>query len=162
MSFDTYNKCAYNCLYCFSYYQKSHSLGEGGAQSGGHDYQNVTPLTWVNPERIKRMFRLESGSKMDQQFFDYIRQRKVMQWGGLADQFDEYERKHGITLELMRFFKEINYPLSFSTKGIWWLEDPRYVELLRGQKNWNIKVSIINLDAERSRRMEKTTWREER
>ena len=26
MTFDTYSKCAYNCLYCFSYFQKSHTL----------------------------------------------------------------------------------------------------------------------------------------
>ena len=24
MSFDTYSRCAYNCLYCFAYFQKSH------------------------------------------------------------------------------------------------------------------------------------------
>ena len=26
MTFDTYSRCAYNCMYCFSYFQKSHTV----------------------------------------------------------------------------------------------------------------------------------------
>lgn len=26
MTFDTYSKCSYNCLYCFAYFQKSHTI----------------------------------------------------------------------------------------------------------------------------------------
>jgi DNA repair photolyase len=89
------------------------------------------------------------------QFGEYIKQRKVMQWGGLSDQFDTNERKYGKTLELLRFFKDINYPLCFSTKSGWWTKDERYMELFRGQKNWNVKFSIITLDAEKSRIIEK-------
>jgi len=88
------------------------------------------------------------------QFGEYIKQRKVMQWGGLSDPFDEYERRFGKTLELLRFFKEIDYPLSFSTKATWWTEDPRYVELFEGQHNWHVKISIITLDWGRGRRIE--------
>lgn len=40
------------------------------------------------------------------QFKEYIKQRKVMQWGGLSDQFDGFERTRGITLELLRFLKK--------------------------------------------------------
>lgn len=74
---------------------------------------------------------------------DYIRKRKTIQWGGLSDQFDGYERKYGKTLELLKFFKEIDYPISFSTKATWWLKDKRYTELFRNQKNWHVKFSII-------------------
>jgi len=69
-----------------------------------------------------------------------------MQWGGLTDPFCNFEKKHGITLKLMEFFKSINYPLRFSTKATWWLDDPRYTDLIRGQKNWVFMFSIINLD----------------
>jgi len=100
--------------------------------------------------KIKKIFTNLPSS----QFGEYIKAKKVMQWGGLSDQFDENERKAGITLELLRFFKEINYPLCFSTKSVWWTKDERYMELFRGQKNWNVKVSIITLDADKSRRME--------
>ena len=26
MSMDTYSKCAYNCLYCFAFFQKEHNV----------------------------------------------------------------------------------------------------------------------------------------
>jgi len=149
MTFDTYNKCSYNCLYCFSYFQKSHSLSE-------KDYQEGGGLSCVNVDTIRDMFDMkDSVSEAYKQFYDYIRDRKVMQWGGLADQFDMFEKKHGVTLELLKILKEKNYPLCFSTKATWWVYDERYRELFRGQDNWNTKFSIINLDTDRAKRMEK-------
>lgn len=89
------------------------------------------------------------------QFAEYIKQRRVMQWGGLSDEFDGYEHKYGVTLQLLKFFKDINYPLCFSTKATWWTKDERYMELVRGQKNWNFKFSIITKDEEKARIIEK-------
>lgn len=153
MTFDTYNKCSFNCLYCFSYFQKSHKLGKEGKNN--QDYQSKTKLTWVNPEKTCKLFLLNSKSELDKQFFPFIRDKIVMQWGGMADQFDEYERKHGISLQLLEFFKSINYPLCFSTKGTWWIYDDRYRKLMEGQDNWNCKFSIINLDEDRAKKMER-------
>lgn len=156
MTFDTYNKCSYNCLYCFSYFQKSHTLGKGGVNTGNHDYQNATALTWVNPEKINKILsRDETTNKSDQQFFNYIKEKKVIQWGGLADQFDEYERKNGITLELLKLFKKYNYPICFSTKATWWVYNDKYRGLFKDQNNWNVKFSIINLDNKKAKVMEK-------
>ena len=142
MTFDTYSNCSFGCQYCFSQFQR-------GVGNGKEDYLNHHVCA-VNVDRIKRMFTDPDSS----QFGEYIKQRKVMQWGGLSDQFDENERKYGKTLELLRFFKEINYPLCFSTKAVWWTKDPRYVELFKGQKNWNCKFSIITLEEEKARVME--------
>ena len=76
--------------------------------------------------------------------------------GGLADEFDEWERRHGITLELQRYFDKIDYPLSFSTKAAWWTQDERYMELFaRHTHNWHVKISIITADREKARRVEK-------
>ena len=111
MTFDTYSNCSYGCLYCFSQFQRA----VGGAKE---DYlsKHVKP---VSVKRVKKIFTEPDSS----QFGEYIKARKVMQWGGLSDQFDEFERKHGVTLELLRFFREIDYPLCFSTKSTWWLDD---------------------------------------
>lgn len=136
MTFDTYNNCSFGCIYCFSQYQR----GIGG--SAKHYLQHK--VDYVNIEKIKKMFL--NPDEYGGQFATYIKQRRVMQWGGLSDQFDNYERTLGKTLELLRFFKEINYPLCFSTKSVWWTKDERYMELVRGQKNWNFKFSIITLD----------------
>lgn len=145
MTFDTYSNCAFGCLYCFSQFQR----GIGGAK----DAYLQKVCNNVNPERIKRMFT--DPDQYAGQFAPYIKARKVMQWGGLSDQFDGFERQRGVTLELLRFFKDINYPLCFSTKATWWTKDERYMELVRGQKNWNFKFSIITLDEKKARIIEK-------
>lgn len=145
MTFDTYSNCSYGCLYCFSQFQR----GIGGAKE---DYTHKAVKN-VSVEKIKKMF--SEPDKYGGQFATYIKQRKVMQWGGLSDQFDNFERKRGVTLELLRFFKEIDYPLCFSTKAAWFTEDERYMELIRGQKNWNFKFSIITLDEEKARIIER-------
>jgi len=143
MTFDTYSRCSYGCLYCFGLYQKSNK--RCGAEATTHQ-----PVTWVNDKAVRALFELKKTS----QFNEYIRQRKVMQWGGLTDQFDENERRHGVTLKLLRMFKELDYPLRFSTKATWWLDDPRYTDLIRGQRNWFFMVSIICLDEKLARKVE--------
>ena len=143
MTFDTYNKCSYNCLYCFSYFQRSLKK---------ENYQTES-LCSVDIERIKKMFTMSMGSPSE--FYSMIKTKVPLQWGGLSDQFDEYERQNGVTLKLMKFFKEIDYPICFSTKATWVFDDPRYTSLIEGQKNWNFKISIINLDAELSKKVEK-------
>ena len=136
MTFDTYSNCAFGCMYCFSQYQR----GIGGAK----EHYLAKEVNPVNVEKIKKMF--SEPDKYAGQFAEYIKQRRVMQWGGLSDQFDGFERKYGKSLELLRFFKEIDYPLCFSTKATWWTQDERYMSLVEGQKNWNFKfLSSIRL-----------------
>lgn len=144
MTFDTYSNCSFGCIYCFSQFQRA----IGGAKEA-YLAKQVKP---VNVERIKRMFT--NPDEYGRQFATYIKQRRVMQWGGLSDEFDGFERKYGVTLELLKFFKDIDYPLCFSTKSTWWTEDKRYMDLVKGQKNWNFKFSIITNDEEKARVVE--------
>ena len=145
MTFDTYSNCSFGCLYCFSQFQR--------AIGNGKENYLQKAVEHVNPKKIKQMFT--DPDNYGGQFATYIKQRRVMQWGGLSDEFDGYERKYGVTLELLRFFKEINYPLCFSTKATWWTKDERYMELVRGQKNWNFKFSIITKDEYKAKVIEK-------
>ena len=152
MSMDTYSRCSYNCLYCFSFFQKSHTT---------KGYLTGQPRS-VNPEKVIALFEnaavnnTAAANKTDVQFFKYIQDRRIMQWGGLADEFDEYERRNGVTLELLRYFDKIDYPLSFSTKAAWWTEDSRYMELFaRHTHNWHVKISIITADPEKARKIER-------
>lgn len=142
MTFDTYSECSYRCLYCFSFFQKA--IG-----SASKNYMR-TQARPVDVRAIKKMF-LEPDST---QFGPYIRKRVAMQWGGLADQFDENEREQGATLELLRFFRKIKYPISFSTKAVWWSQDERYVKEFLGAEHFNLKVSIITRDDEKAKKME--------
>ena len=145
MTFDTYSNCSFNCIYCFSQFQRA--IGNGKEE---YLHKQVNP---VCVDKIKRM--VTDPDKYGGQFAEYIKQRRVMQWGGLSDQFDGFERKFGVTLELLKFFKEIDYPLCFSTKSTWWTEDERYMSLVRGQKNWNFKFSIITLDEDKAKVVER-------
>lgn len=147
MTFDTYSNCAFGCMYCFAQFQR----GIGGKKKRS-DYM-CKEVRAVNVEKVKKMF-IESDEHAGQ-FAQYIKQRKVMQWGGMSDEFDGYERKYGKTLELLKFFKDIDYPLCFSTKGAWWTKDERYMDLVRGQKNWNFKFSIITMEEEKARIIER-------
>lgn len=152
MTFDTYSVCSFDCLYCFSFYQKSHFLN-------GYLTKKVRS---VNPEKVKSLFRnvlngnYDALNQTQKQFIPYITMRKIMQWGALSDPFDNFEKRFGISLELMKFFDEIDYPLSFSTKGAFFTEDERYMELIRKHKhNWHFKISIITTDEYKARLIER-------
>ncbi len=107
-------------------------------------------MRWADPEKVKKMFR-EPDSTM---FGEYIKKRIPMQWGGLSDPFDLMEPKLGIGLELMKFFREIDYPISFSTKSVWMWKVPEYIEVLKGAKNFHFKITIITIDEEKARKVE--------
>ena len=140
LTLDTYSGCAYGCLYCFSNYQRE--IGPGAKSLGN--------IRSVNVERVKRIFT-EPGYHKN--FWPFIEKRFPFQWGGLSDQFDEYERERGVTLELLRFFREIEYPITFSTKATWWAYDERYRDVFQGMP-WNVKFSIITLDETQARAIE--------
>ena len=89
MTFDTYSNCSFGCLYCFSQFQRG--LGNAKEAYLAKEVKNV------NPEKVKRMF-LEPD-KYAGQFKEYIKQRKVMQWGGLSDQFKQFECNTSLSLE---------------------------------------------------------------
>lgn len=149
MTFDTYNKCSFNCLYCFSFFQKIRE-NSPNAKKKFRNYQK-SELKQVDVERIKKIFTLQKKS----QFEELIKNKVVMQVGGLADAFDYYEKQKGVTLELLKFFDEIDYPLSFSTKSDWFVYDKRYTDIIKKHPhNWHFKISIINLDEVRAKKLE--------
>lgn len=143
LTFDTYSNCSFGCVYCFSQYQR-------GVGDAAEDYYNKN-VKAVNPEKIIKLF---SGEDKDSQFYQYIKTRRPIQWGGLSDQFDGFERKYGITYKILKYLREINYPICFSTKSAWVFKDPKYQELFKGADNWNMKFSIITLDEHDAARIE--------
>lgn len=153
MTFDQFSRCSYNCLYCFSYFQRA--LQEVNPNQSSHKKNYLLEdVRGVNVEGIRDLF----CGKKKSPFTQYIADRYWMQWGGLSDPFDEFERERGTGLELLKFFSEIRYPICFSTKGTWWTRDERYMELFeRNRDIWNVKFSIINLDPQLSASVELRT-----
>ena len=143
MTLDTYSNCSFGCVYCFSQYQRAVGAGK-------EDYL-AKKVKSINVEKVKKIFSLEDKKS---QFYEYVKDRRPIQYGGLSDQFDGFERKYGQTYELLKYLKEINYPICFSTKSAWVFSDPKYQELFRGADNWNVKFSIITLDEEDAKKIE--------
>ena len=143
MTLDTYSNCSFGCVYCFSQYQR----GVGG----GKDEYFSKQVKCINVEKVKKIFSLEDKTS---QFYEYVKDKRPIQYGGLSDQFDGFERIYGQTYELLKYLKEINYPICFSTKSTWVFHDPKYRELFKGADNWNMKFSIITLDEEDARKIE--------
>lgn len=142
LTFDTYSNCSFGCVYCFAAFQR--------AVGGGKEDYLAGKTSAVDVARVKNIFLEPSSSE----FGHYIKDRKTLQWGGMSDPFCYIEKERGVGLELLRFFALIDYPICFSTKGAWWLDDPRYLELFQGRKNWNVKVSIITMDQKRAAQVE--------
>lgn len=135
ITFDDKSNCGHNCAYCFSQYQR-------GIGNGKEDYL-LHKVKAVNVERIKKIFT----GKIEMPYSDWIRAKRPIQWGGLSDPFCPLEIKMGTTLELLKFFNDIEYPISFSSKGDIPISDERYLnEFKRAGDRWHFKGSIITLD----------------
>ena len=143
MTLDTYSNCSFGCVYCFSQYQR-------GTGAGKEAYLSKD-VRCISVEKVKRIL---SGEDKKSQFYDWVKDKRPIQYGGLSDQFDGYERKYGKTYELLKYLKEINYPICFSTKSAWVFFNEKYRELFKGADNWNMKFSIITLDEEAARKIE--------
>jgi DNA repair photolyase len=144
LSFDTYSNCAHQCLYCFSFFQRA--VGNSAKDYMHHRVKSV------NVEKVKKIFTMDENliGTAYEQFFPYVKNRFALQWGGLSDGFDWYEQKFRKSLDLLKFFCEINYPISISTKSAWFVDDPEYVEVLQGARNVHIKFSIITTDVQKA------------
>jgi DNA repair photolyase len=143
ITFDQHSNCSFKCIYCFASYQRA--LGSGKTSYFANQFNAV------DVKRVKRIF---TEPDFKPQFWAYIKDRKTIQWGGMSDPFCDFERHTPTGLELLRFFRKIDYPICFSTKGTWWLDDPRYTELFKDNPNWNVKISIITLDEDKAKRIE--------
>ena len=107
---------------------------------GRQDYINKKANP-VNSISVKRLFR----NKRKTQYSEFISDKKTLQWGGLSDPFCNFERRYGVGLDLINFFRnEIDYPITFSTKSTWWVDDARYISLFKNNKNFHVKTTIIN------------------
>lgn len=159
MTFDQYSKCSYDCLYCFSYFQRALKQFNPLFINDSQCYLLDKP-TSVDPADVLAIFtHPESLAGVDAQFIEYTKRRIVMQWGGLSDPFDTFERKHGIGLQILEGLVSLEkgaYPICFSTKATWWTEDDRYKQVFRRSAGaWNVKLSIICLDAVKAKKVER-------
>ena len=148
MSFDQYSNCGYNCLYCFSTFQRA--VGASAKNYLAKNYKKVS-IT-----RFKKYF--EDLDNPKNPFRNIIKNRITMQWGGLSDPMCPIEEEEGLGYEILSYLKEIRYPICFSSKSDLLLRDEKYLKLFEGMGDiWSYKASIITYDAEKASLMEAGT-----
>jgi len=148
MTFDQYNNCGFNCLYCFSTFQRA-----TGASAANYLARNIKK---VSVEKFKSYFTDLDNPKNP--FRELIRNRITLQWGGLSDPLCPIEEQEGTGYEILSFLKEIKYPICFSSKSDLLLRDPKYLALFEGMGDyWSYKASIITFDEEKAKKMEAGT-----
>ena len=143
LTFDQYSRCRFECAYCFAAFVKSVNAGmrADGIQASQYD----KPIRCVDVEWVKRLWtmpdkivRLRGSIPM---ILALIGKRAPLHWGGLSDPFDYTEEKVQTGLELLHFFRALNYPVVFSTKGVLPSLDPWRAVLDHG--NFRFQFSII-------------------
>ncbi len=108
ISLDTYANCSHGCRYCFA---QTHA-----------GFDNVKPLRCA--ESLRRF--AAGGRTQTTNWCDFD---IPLHWGGMSDPFQPAERRYGASLDLLKVFRETQYPFIVSTKGELITEDP-YISLL--------------------------------
>jgi DNA repair photolyase len=146
LTFDTYSRCSMHCSYCFSHSQKDINPGTKEA-----------PLQGVNPEKLLNMIDGELNTKEAKLFYKYFFKNKfLLHWGGLADSFCHYERKYGLSYEILKGLLEREYPLMFSSKGPA-ITDDKYIALFEKYAKQNtiaFQFSIVTADDKLAKKVE--------
>lgn len=138
-SFDLYNMCSYGCLYCFAFFQKSNN------PAYEKDGSNLN-LKKVNVDKLIRTFEGEYPN--DPYYKYFIKKRKVMHIGGMADNFCNFERHNKEGVKLIEYLLKTGYPIIISSKGTVY-NFPEYKTLFEKYKdiaNCVWQSSIITYD----------------
>lgn len=146
LTFDQYSRCSFECMYCFAAFVKS--VNAGAREDGVAQSQYDRPVRCVDVDKVKRLWltpdliRTAKGSIP--MLLRLIANHSPVHWGGLSDPFDWTEQRVQVGLELMRFFRAINYPVVFSTKGKLPAMEP-WASVLAGG-DFRFQFSIITPD----------------
>lgn len=136
-SLDTANLCFYSCSYCFAYFQKA----------SNPSFKEDTKVRFTN---VKSVIDLFEGKHPENRFYKYfIKNKKILHIGGMADPFCGFEKKYKRGMELIEYLLKSGYPVIMSTKGNF-LEYDGYREMFNKYKdvaNCAIQASIITPNA---------------
>lgn len=118
--FDTYKGCSHMCKYCF--------------------VQKKADLTDIDKGESHKVLRdfIDGKRTKETSWCDW---NIPLHWGGMSDPFQPAERKHKMSLECLKVFKETQYPFVVSTKGKLICEG-EYLELIK-DCNCVIQISMV-------------------
>ncbi len=133
---------------CFAYFFKSNNPSNKG---------NEATLKSINADRLIKAIKGEGTNKGDQLMYEHFYKRKfLLHWGGMADPFCSFEKRHRVGLKLIDTLGELNYPTLFSYKGsgVFLPEYQKLFETYASQCNFAFQSSIITWDQDLAKHIE--------
>lgn len=131
---DSYNRCQFGCVYCFSKHRATENSTSG--------FQTASALALDG--RLRRVASGQIQSALD----EFLDARVPIQLGAMQDPFSPVERDRGVTLDLLKVLADYDYPTIISTKGNTFLREP-YRRVLQ-RMNVYVRISAAGV-AERLR-----------
>lgn len=136
-SMDSYDGCTHNCNYCFSYF--NYLINQ--ATKGKNFATSNKP---VDIRHIERIFSNKPRTAKERELCEFVKRKIPVHWGGITDPFSDIEKKHGVSLQILRIMAKYKYPFIVSTKNKR-LVTGEYYELLK-KCDATVQVSLISTD----------------
>jgi len=75
-------------------------------------------------------------------------QRMAIHWGGITDPFSNIERlnQQKTSLQILKLFRQHQYPVIISTKSFWIKDEQEYIENITQNRNLIMQISLISLN----------------
>ena len=136
---DTYSGCSIGCKYCFARLR------------GGNI--NSKKLKVGDAKSIIKVF--ENAQKFNNKgiISEFIRKKVPLHFGGMSDPFQSMEKIYGVSYNVLKYLKSINYPIVISTKSDL-IGTDKYLSLFRDYHNLIIQISFSTLDENKSKILE--------
>lgn len=138
VSMDSHSACSYRCLYCFANFLSGHNAKRVVGQWSVAALEGI--LSGRSTSRQAQAIR--KALKRDQDGPPC-----PLQFGALADPFDEIERNQGWALEAAPVLKKYRQPVRISTKGRL-LQEKEYLDAYGDPELVWVAFSCISIDDE--------------
>ena len=145
-SLDTYRSCSHNCLYCFSFDKVQ--LNPSFYRYDRSDFSGVEMEAISDKSLDLKAFKdlMYHGTGRYSFYKGLVKARVPFRWGNNSDAFSSIETYQKKSLEMLRVFKELNYPVHIFTKSKWLVDQEEYMDLIQSQPNATVGISLISAD----------------
>ena len=123
---DSYNKCSFNCDYCFMKYR-------------GGNYSQKKNIQYADTVSIDKQICRALNGDTDTAIREFLYRRVPIHFGGVSDPFSDLETDYFTTKELLKILNKYNYPTIISTRSSA-LGDINIISLIRSG-NYIVQVS---------------------
>jgi DNA repair photolyase len=138
VSMDSHSACSYRCLYCFANFLSGHNTSATVGQWSAKALDGILSgrSTSRQAQAIRKALKRDDPDG---------KPPCPLQFGALADPFDEIERNQGWALEVAEVLERWQQPVRISTKGRL-LKEPEYLKAFGHPERVWVAFSCITID----------------